>query len=29
VIADDCDTCHTILADEESDPKVLSELGLK
>ncbi len=25
----DCDTCHTILAQDEKNPKVLKELGLK
>jgi hypothetical protein len=29
VISQDCETCHTILAQEETDPKILSELGLK
>jgi NapC/NirT cytochrome c family, N-terminal region len=28
-IASDCDTCHTVLAMEEQNPKVLSELGMK
>jgi nitrate/TMAO reductase-like tetraheme cytochrome c subunit len=28
-ISNDCDTCHTLLAVEESNPKVLSDLGLK
>jgi len=28
-IANDCDTCHTVLAMEEQNPKVLSELGMK
>ena len=28
-IANDCDTCHTVLAMEEQNPKVLTELGLK
>ncbi len=25
----DCDTCHTILAQDEKDPKVLKDLGMK
>jgi hypothetical protein len=29
VINDDCSACHQILAMEEKDPKVLSDLGLK
>jgi hypothetical protein len=29
IIADDCEACHTILAQEETDPKVLADLGLK
>ena len=29
VIADDCEACHTVLAQEESNPKVLADLGLK
>ena len=29
VIADDCSTCHEVLAMEEKEPKVLAELGLK
>jgi NapC/NirT cytochrome c family, N-terminal region len=28
-IPNDCDTCHSLLAVEESNPKVLTELGLK
>jgi len=28
-ISQDCETCHTLLATEESDPKVLADLGLK
>ncbi len=28
-IAQDCSACHTILAMEEKDPKVLESLGLK
>jgi formate-dependent nitrite reductase cytochrome c552 subunit len=28
-IPNDCTTCHNILAMEESDPKILGELGLK
>jgi len=28
-ISNDCDACHTLLAVEESNPKVLSDLGLK
>jgi hypothetical protein len=26
-IADDCDTCHTLLAQEEENPKILGELN--
>jgi NapC/NirT cytochrome c family, N-terminal region len=29
LIADDCEACHTLLAQEESNPKVLADLGLK
>ena len=29
VITDDCSACHQVLAMEEKDPKVLSDLGLK
>jgi nitrate/TMAO reductase-like tetraheme cytochrome c subunit len=29
VIRDDCDTCHQILAMEEEEPKILTDLGLK
>jgi hypothetical protein len=29
VIADDCSACHQVLAMEEKDPKVVSDLGLK
>jgi nitrate/TMAO reductase-like tetraheme cytochrome c subunit len=29
VISQDCTACHAVLAMEESDPKVLAELGLK
>jgi hypothetical protein len=29
LISDDCEACHTILAQEETDPKVLADLGLK
>ena len=29
VIKGDCDTCHTILAQDEKDPKVLKDLGMK
>jgi len=29
VIADDCSACHQVLAMEEKDPKVISDLGLK
>ena len=29
VISQDCETCHTILAQDEADPKVLSDLGLR
>ena len=28
-ITQSCDACHTILASEEEDPKILSDLGLK
>jgi hypothetical protein len=28
-ISQDCDACHSLLATEESDPKVLADLGLK
>lgn len=28
-ISQDCDACHTILAQDEKDPKILSDLGLK
>jgi hypothetical protein len=28
-ITQDCDTCHTFLAQEESDPKVLAPLGIQ
>jgi hypothetical protein len=28
-IAGDCDTCHTILAQDDPDPKVLKDLGTK
>ncbi|MCG3195461.1 MAG: NapC/NirT family cytochrome c [Thermoanaerobaculia bacterium] len=28
-ISQDCDACHTILAQDEADPKILAELGLK
>jgi hypothetical protein len=28
-ITQDCDACHTILAQEESDPKILADLGVK
>jgi nitrate/TMAO reductase-like tetraheme cytochrome c subunit len=28
-ISQDCDSCHAILAQDESDPKVLEKLGLK
>jgi nitrate/TMAO reductase-like tetraheme cytochrome c subunit len=28
-IPNDCDTCHTLLAVDETDPKVLAELGMK
>lgn len=28
-IASDCGTCHTILAQDEKDPKVLKDLGMK
>jgi len=29
LIADDCSACHQVLAMEEKDPKVISDLGLK
>jgi hypothetical protein len=29
VITQDCDACHAVLAMEEKDPKVLTDLGLK
>lgn len=29
LISDDCEACHTVLAQEESDPKILADLGLK
>ena len=29
LISDDCEACHTVLAQEETDPKVLADLGLK
>jgi hypothetical protein len=28
VISQDCNACHSILAMDESDPKVLADLGL-
>jgi nitrate/TMAO reductase-like tetraheme cytochrome c subunit len=28
-IKGDCDTCHTILAQDEKDPKILKDLGMK
>jgi len=28
-ITQDCNACHTILAQDESNPKILSDLGLK
>lgn len=28
-ISNDCDSCHTLLAVDESNPKVLSDLGIK
>jgi len=28
-IASDCSTCHVILAQDEKDPKILKDLGLK
>jgi len=28
-IASDCDTCHTILAQDDPDPKILKDLGTK
>ena len=28
-IPNDCDTCHSLIAVEEQNPKVLSELGMK
>jgi formate-dependent nitrite reductase cytochrome c552 subunit len=29
MISNDCDACHTLLAVEESNPKVLTDLGMK
>jgi nitrate/TMAO reductase-like tetraheme cytochrome c subunit len=29
VITQDCDACHAVLAQDESNPKILTELGLK
>jgi nitrate/TMAO reductase-like tetraheme cytochrome c subunit len=29
VIKGDCDTCHTILAQDEKDPKILKDFGMK
>jgi hypothetical protein len=29
VITQDCDACHSVLAQEEQNPKILTELGLK
>ena len=29
VIASDCDTCHNILAQDETNPKVLAQLGVQ
>ena len=29
VITQDCDACHTLLAQEESNPKILADLGLR
>jgi formate-dependent nitrite reductase cytochrome c552 subunit len=29
VISDDCEACHSVLAQEESNPKILADLGLK
>jgi hypothetical protein len=28
-ITQSCDACHTILAQDEKDPKILADLGLK
>jgi hypothetical protein len=28
-ISQDCETCHTILAQDETDPKILADLGLR
>jgi len=28
-ITQSCDACHKLLAQEENDPKILSDLGLK
>jgi len=28
-IAGDCDTCHTILAQDDPNPKILQDLGTK
>jgi cytochrome c2 len=29
VITQDCDACHSILAQDEANPKILADLGLK
>jgi hypothetical protein len=29
VITQDCDACHAVLAQDEANPKVLTDLGLK
>jgi nitrate/TMAO reductase-like tetraheme cytochrome c subunit len=29
LISDDCEACHSVLAQEESNPKILADLGLK
>jgi hypothetical protein len=29
VITQDCDACHAVLAQDEANPKILADLGLK
>jgi cytochrome c2 len=29
MIANDCETCHSVLAMEEENPKILKDIGLK
>jgi hypothetical protein len=29
LIKQDCDACHSVLAMDEEDPKILAELGLR